>query len=79
MKAILSDYGLKEPMIVENATIVGKWSGLGEMVDWVAPARNVNPLLLLKIEQAGFRFTLNRSGNVYELTTRLMCTNFLED
>ena len=77
MKAILNDYGLDAPLIIGGVKIIGRWSGCGEMVDWVAPAKNIQPLELMKIEQAGFRFTMK--GDICELTTRVMCTKFMED
>lgn len=72
MKAILEN-----KLTFNNVNIIGRWSGLGEMVEWITPAENVNALDLLGITEAGFRFAIK--GDICYMTSRIMCTKFLED
>lgn len=71
MKAII------EGIYVEDVTILGKWEGLGLMVDWSCPAKNVKPLDLLKVQQAGFTFHIK--GDTCYITSRRPYTQFVEE
>ena len=71
MKAII------EGIEIADVAIIGKWDGLGKMVDWSCPAANVNAKELLKIEQAGFCFRIK--GDVCYVTSRQIYTEFKEE
>ena len=68
MKAII------EGIEVADVSILGKWSGLGLMVEWSCPTKNINPMQLLNVQQAGFRF--NIVGDTCYVTSRQGYTQF---
>lgn len=74
MKAILKESVTATPIVIDNVKITGRWSDLGEMVSWTAPAGNVDLVALVKVKMAGFEFHVK--DGVVNITSRLICTTF---
>lgn len=62
---------------IDDVKIIGKWCGVGLMVEWTCPASNVDARQLLGINHAGFEFHI--SGDVCRIISRLPYTEFIED